>query len=168
MLITLGLSVMMMVGLFLLLWGGVGFVQNYSFFSSAPKEVREAVQKTKPERFKGQHVVGWIILIFAFAFMGGAMVIGAWDGIRNDFSFWQFFLRFFISSRVSSSVCWSPTVTPKCSWIAPVLTTAPELKAECKPVLGHYLFGYNWKTHLTHVICFFPSVALLSWICTLL
>ena len=32
---------------------------------------------------------------------------------------------------------------------------------------GHYLFGYNRKTHLLHVILFFPSVALLSWICTL-
>ena len=86
MLITLELSVMMMAGLFLLLLGGVGFVQNYSFFSSAPKEVRDAVPKTKPERFKGQHAVGWIIIILAFALMGGAMVLGAWNGIRNDFS----------------------------------------------------------------------------------
>ena len=52
-LITLLLAVMMMAGLFLLLLGGVGFVQNKSFFSSAPKEVRDAVPDTTPERFKG-------------------------------------------------------------------------------------------------------------------
>ena len=66
-LITLLLAVMMMAGLFLLLLGGVGFVQNKSFFSSAPKEVRDAVPDTKPERFKGQHIVGWMIIVLAFA-----------------------------------------------------------------------------------------------------
>lgn len=83
MLITLLLSVMMMVGLFLMLLSGVGFLQDKKFFSSAPKEVRDVVPETKP-------------------------------------------------------------------------------------VLGRYQFGYNWKTHLLHVIVFIPSVALLSWICTLL
>lgn len=166
MLITLLLSFLMMLGLFLLLLGGVGFVQNYSFFSSAPKEVRDAVPKTKPERFKGQHIVGWIIIIFAFAFMGGAIVLGAWDGIRNDFSFWQFFLRFFIMLILLKAFDigffdWFLLCNVGFNFF-------PSFYPECNPVLGHYLFGYNWKTHLAHVICFFPSVALLSWICTLL
>ena len=121
-LITLLLAVMMMAGLFMLLLGGVGFVQNKSFFSSAPKEVRDAVPDTKPERFKGQHIVGWIIIILAFALMIGAVVIGAVMGIRDGLTFWQ---------------------------------------------LDHYLFGYNWKTHLAHVIAFFPISALIAWICTL-
>ena len=43
----------------------------------------------------------------------------------------------------------------------------PRFYPECKPVLGHYLFGYNWKTHLAHVIAFFPISALIAWICTL-
>ena len=81
MLVTIILSAMMMVGLFLLLLGGVGFVQNYKFFSSAPEEVRNAVPVTKPERFKGQHAIGWVIIILAFVRMGGSMVIGAWHGI---------------------------------------------------------------------------------------
>ena len=80
-LITLLLAVMMMAGLFLLLWGGVGFVQNKSFFSSAPKEVRDSVPDTKPERFKGQHFVGWIMIVLAFALMVGAVVIGAVLGV---------------------------------------------------------------------------------------
>ena len=95
-LITLLLAVMMMAGLFLLLLGGVGFVQNKNFFSSAPKEVRDAVPDTKPERFKGQHIVGWIIIILAFALMIGAIVIGAVMGIRDGLSFWQLFGRFLI------------------------------------------------------------------------
>ena len=166
MIITLLLSLMMMAGLFLLLLGGVGFVQNYSFFSSAPKEVRDAVPKTKPERFKGQHTVGWVIIILAFALMGGAMVLGAWDGIRNDFSFWKFFFRFLIMLILLKAFDigffdWFLLCNAGFNFF-------PSFYPECKPVLGHYLFGYNWKTHLTHVICFFPAVALLSWICTLL
>ena len=43
----------------------------------------------------------------------------------------------------------------------------PRFYPECKPVLGHYLFGYNWKTHLAHVIAFFPISVLIAWICTL-
>ena len=41
---TIILSAIMMIGLFLLLWGAVGFVQNKKFFSSAPKEVQAAIQ----------------------------------------------------------------------------------------------------------------------------
>lgn len=54
MLTTILLTLMMMAGLFLLLYAGVGLIQNPRFFSSAPKEVCAAVQP-KPERFKGAH-----------------------------------------------------------------------------------------------------------------
>ena len=39
MLLTILLSAMMMAGLFLMLLGGVGFIQDRRFFSSAPREV---------------------------------------------------------------------------------------------------------------------------------
>ena len=53
MLLTIILAVVMMAGLFLMLWGAVGFVQNKKFFSSAPKEALKVIQP-KEERFKGQ------------------------------------------------------------------------------------------------------------------
>ena len=77
-------AIIMMAGLFLLLWGAVGFVQDKRFFSTAPKEVQEAVQP-KQERFTGQHAVGWCMLIAALIMMLGAVLLGAWDGIRNGF-----------------------------------------------------------------------------------
>ena len=43
----------------------------------------------------------------------------------------------------------------------------PRFYPETKKVLGHYLFGYNRKTHLTHIIVSFPIAALIAWICTL-
>ena len=64
MLITVLLSVVMMAGLFLMLWSGVGFIQDKRFFSSAPKEVCEAVQP-KPERFRGMHALGCVLAAFS-------------------------------------------------------------------------------------------------------
>ena len=164
-LISVLLGVMMMAGLFLLLLGGVGFVQNKSFFSSAPKEVRDAVPDTKPERFKGQHIIGWILIVLAFAMMIGAVVIGAVMGIRDNLTFWQLFGRLLIMLLLLKAYD-----IGFFDWV--LLCNAgfnffPSFYPECKPVLDHYLFGYNWKTHLAHVIAFFPISALIAWICTL-
>ena len=164
-LITLLLAVMMMAGLFLLLWGGVGFVQNKSFFSSAPKEVRDSVPDTKPERFKGQHFVGWIMIVLAFAFMVGAVVIGAVLGVRDNLTFWQLFARFLIMLILLKAFDigffdWFLLCNSGFGFFA-------GFYPECKPVLGRYLFGYNWKTHLAHIIGAFPVSALIAWICTL-
>ncbi len=85
MILTLLLSVMMMVGLFLLLLGGVGYIQEKRFFSSAPQQVKDVVPDSKPERFPGQHAVGWGMIIIAFVLMGGAVLLGALDGMQNAF-----------------------------------------------------------------------------------
>lgn len=166
MLLTILFSLMMMLGLFLMLWGGVGFIQDKRFFSSAPKEVQEAVPETKPERFKGQHTVGWVMIVFSFLFMIGALALGAWDGINNDFGFWQFFLRFIIMLLGLKAYD-----IGFFDWV--LLCNAgfgffPHYYPETKPVLGHYLFGYNRKTHLSHIIAGIPLSALMAWVCTLL
>jgi hypothetical protein len=56
MIVTILCGLLMMAGLFLMLLSGVGFIQDKRFFSSAPKEVREAVQP-KEERFFGMHAL---------------------------------------------------------------------------------------------------------------
>ena len=166
MIITLLLSIMMMAGLFLLLLGGVGFIQDKKFFSSAPKQVVDDVPEHKPERFRGQHFVGWVLIIIAFALMGGAMVLGAWDGIKNEFTFWQF------AGRFMTMLCLLKGFDVIFfDWF--LLCNAgfnffPYFYPETKTVLGRHLFGYNKKAHIAHVIGFIPSVVLISWICTLL
>ena len=157
MIITLLLSVMMMAGLFLLLVGGVGSIQDKRFFSSAPQQVIDAVPEHRPERFKGQHAVGWVMIV---------LVLGAWDGIRNGFTFRQF------AGRFMTMLCLLKAFDVIFfDWV--LLSNAglglfPYYYPETKTVLGRHLFGYNKKTHIAHVIGFIPGVALLSWICTLL
>lgn len=79
--------------LFLMLLGGVGFVQDRRFFTSAPKDV-QAVLQDKEERFPGQHIIGWCLIVVSVLMMAGSMVYGGWDGIRNDYGFIPFFIRF--------------------------------------------------------------------------
>ena len=142
MILTILLSIMMMAGLFMMLWGGVGFLQDKRFFSSAPKEELAVIPDKLPERFRGQHAVGWMMIVCSFLMMGGAIVIGAWDGIDVFFFDWVLLcnagFNFF-----------------------------PHYYPETKAVLGRHLFGYNRKTHLAHSIAFPFAAALLAWIGTL-
>ena len=73
-----------MAAYFLVLYGGVGFIQDKRFFSSAPKENLNAIPDKK-ERFRGAHIIGWIIEGIAVLLFLAAAVLAAWDGVRNGF-----------------------------------------------------------------------------------
>lgn len=84
--VTIIAAVMVMVAYFLVLYGGVGFIQDKKFFSSAPKEVLDAVPDHK-ERFPGAHVIGWIIAGIAVLLFAGAAVLSILDGIMGPYLF---------------------------------------------------------------------------------
>ena len=69
----------MMIGLFLLLWAGVGFIQNKDFFSSCPKEVFDVIEP-KEKRFRGQSLVGCILTIIVILLMGSSINVASVDG----------------------------------------------------------------------------------------
>lgn len=93
--ITILATLMIMAAYFLILYGGVGFIQDKRFFSSAPKENLDAIPDKK-ERFLGAHIIGWIIVGVAVLLFLGAAVLAAGDGIRNGFGFLPFSGRFLI------------------------------------------------------------------------
>ncbi len=164
--VTLLLSLMMMAGLFLMLWSGVGFIQDKRFFSSAPKEAQAVVPETKPERFRGQHIFGWCMAVFSIVLLIAPVFIGAWNGLQNGFSFGQFFLRFIIMIFLLKVFDigffdWVLLCNKGFGFF-------PHYYPEITNVYGSHLFGYNWKTHLSHIIGAFPVSALLAWICTLI
>ena len=165
MIITLLLSLMLMAGLFLMLLAGVGFIQDTKFFSSAPKEVRDVI-RPREESFKGAYAIGWSMAVFSVLLMTGAFIIGAWNGINNGFGFGQFFIRFIVMELLLKAFD-----ILFFDWV--LLCNAgfnffPHFYPETKEVLGHYLFGYNWKTHLAHIIGSFMVAAVLAWVCILL
>ena len=95
MLVTILAAILLMAAYFLVLYGGVGFIRDKRFFSSAPKENLDAIPDKK-ERFRGAHIIGWIIEGIAVLLFLVAAVLAAWDGIRNGFGFFRFFGRYLI------------------------------------------------------------------------
>ena len=104
--------------------------------------------------------------VFSVLLMIGAFIIGAWNGIHNGFGFQQFFIRFIVMILLLKAFD-----ILFFDWV--LLCNAgfnffPHFYPETKDVLGRYLFGYNWKTHLAHIIGGFIIAAVLAWGCTLL
>ena len=81
----------MMAAYFLILYAGVGFIQDKRFFSSAPKENLAAIPDKK-ERFPGAHVAGWVIGIAAILMFAGGICpwrVGRREaGLRLPAIFW--------------------------------------------------------------------------------
>ena len=101
--ITLLASFLVMAAYFLLLYAGVGLIQEKKFFSSAPREVFAAVPERKAERFRGAHILGWCLGILAMLLFLGAAVLAAWDGVRNGFT-----IRVTSALKVSRSTASAP------------------------------------------------------------
>ena len=136
--ITLLALLMIMVGYFLLLYGGVGFMQDKRFFSSAPKENLAAIPDKK-EHFRGAHAISWIIVALAVLLFLGAFALAALNGIKNGFGFSRFFLRFFImlyGMELYDILFFD--------WVQLCHSKFfPHFYPELKGIVGPHMFGYN-------------------------
>lgn len=143
MIVTIILSLIMMVGYFLILFGVVAFIQNKKFFKFAPKDILNAILPHE-ERFKGAHILGYLILFVGIILLIGPLVIGMIDGIYHDFELYQFIIRFltmlillelfdifFIDLFLLCHSSFYQYYYPE--------TTGCE---------GFKHFGFNWKSHL--------------------
>ncbi len=158
-LITIILSLIMMLGYFILLWGAVGFVQNKKFFGSAPKEIQEAVTD-KEERFKGQHILGYIMLIFSFVLLIGPVIYGVYDGVINKFNYWNFYIRIIImlvALEAFDIIFFDYVLLCHSNFF-------PHYYPEVKDVIGPHLFGYNKWVHFRHIIIYIVVTFLIAWI----
>ena len=162
MLITIITTIMMTVAYFLLLYGGVAFIQDKKFFSSAPKEILNALPERK-ERFHGAHIIGWFIIVIAILTFIGAFVLSAWNGVRNNFGFLEFFVRFLVmlfGMEIFDIVFFDWVLLCHSNFF-------PRFYPEVKDIVGPYLFGYNKKTHIIHFVIYIPICAAIAWVCTL-
>ena len=164
MLLTIFLAIVFCVAITLMLLSAVAFVQKKEFFSSAPKEAREAVREREQELFYGARVIGWTLMIFSFLMILGVGVISIWDGFRCDFTFWQFFLRFvliFTIYKAYDMICFDYFLLMKYQFFQFYYPEVKEAYANRK-------YGYNIKSQLVKLLVIFPAAsALAAWICTL-
>ena len=153
MVITALATLMIMAAYFLILYGAVGFIQDKRFFSSAPKENLAAIPDKK-ERFPGAHILGWVIEGIAVLIFIGAFVLGAWDGIRNHFGYFRFFLRFFImlyGMEIYDILFFDWALLCHSNFF-------PHFYPEPKGIVGPHMFGYNRKTQYSPLCALYPRL----------
>ncbi len=163
MIITIVSILMLMLGYFLMLYGAVGFIQDKRLFSSAPKE-NLAVIPDRKERFKGAHVIGWVIVVFAVLLFIGAFALGIWDGARNGFEPLKYFARFLVmlyGMEIYDIFFFDWYLLCRSNFF-------PYFYPETKGIVGPQMFGYNKKAHIVHFIVYIPACVLLALGCGVL
>lgn len=161
--ITILATLTLMLAYFLILYGGVAFIQDKRFFGSAPKENLAAIPDRK-ERFPGAHIVGWVIVLFALLLFAGSFLFGARDGIQRGFGFGAFFARFLFMLYAMEIYD-----IGFFDWVLLCHSNFfPHFYPELKGVVGPHMFGYNKKAHILHFALYLPLSAALAWVCTLL
>ena len=151
--ITLLASFLVMAAYFLLLYAGVGLIQEKKFFSSAPREVFAAVPERKAERFRGAHILGWYLGILAMLLFLGAAVLAAWDGVRNGVTFGAFFTRYLVILYVMEAydILFFRLGAAVPFELFPYFY--PEVKGHRCPAAVRV----QQKAHLTHFLLYIPS-----------
>ncbi|SDB08762.1 hypothetical protein SAMN02910317_00447 [Ruminococcaceae bacterium FB2012] len=163
MLVTFLLALAVIAAVMLMLFSAVALVQDKRLFSTAPKDVQAAVQP-KPERFKGQHLIGWKLIFLSLLMIICAAVIAVWDGVKNGFTFWQFFARFLIilyCYKAFDMVCFDWLLLTKSHFFQHYY---PETEG-CE---SYRKFGFNLRSQLIKLAVFPIVSAAAAGICMLI
>ena len=92
------------------------------------------------------------------------MILAASDGVRNVFSFLQFFARFLTMLylvELFDIVFFDWVLLCHSNFF-------PHFYPELKGIVGPQMFGYNKKEHLAHFVLELPACAVLAWICRII
>ena len=164
MLFTLFLAVVFCAAITLILLAAVAFIQEKKFFSSAPKEALEVFQPREKELFYGARAIGWALVVLSVLLIVGVAVAAVWDGFRNGYTFFQFFLRFvliFTLYKLYDMICFDYFLLIRSHFFQHYF---PEVES----VFEGRKYGFNLKSQLLKLLVIFPAVsALAAWICTL-
>ncbi|MGO5314856.1 hypothetical protein ACTQ1O_10715 [Bilifractor sp. LCP21S3_A7] len=148
----------------IMMFAAVAFIQDKKLFSSAPKEFQEAIVPRDKEIFYGTKVIEWTLIVFSFLLILGVGVISIWDGLRSEYSFWQFFTRFiliFTVYKLYDMICFEYFLLMTYHFFQFYF---PEIES----VTQGRKYGYNIKSQLIKLLIIFPAAsALAAWICTL-
>ena len=147
--VTLILSIAGCILLFLSIWGVTVTMPTGLLLANFPEDVQEKLRpRVESLPFSFKRFVGWVILILLCAGYIALFIIGGIDGMRNGFTFWQFFLRFFIvgvSVKVFDIVGLDYILLTKTHFFQHYFP-------ETEGCAGWKDFGYNRKQQLRQII----------------
>ena len=164
MLLTVFLAIVFCAAISLMLLSAVAFIQDKKLFSSAPKEAQEVLRPRETELFYGARIIGWTLMILSMLMIAGVGVIAIWDGLRSDYTFWQFFLRFvfiFTVYKAYDMICFDWFLLCRFRFFQYYFP-------ETEGVYNGRKYGFNLKSQLLKLLVIFPAAsALAAWICSL-
>ena len=165
MLLTIFLAIVFCAAMAMMLFSCVAFIQDNRFFSSAPKEAREVLVQRDKELFYGARAIGWTLFVISVLMAFGVFVIAVWDGVRSDFTFLQFFLRFILILTIYK-VCDMALID---NFLLLKFHFFQYYYPEAAEVMKGRKYGFNLKSQLLKLLVIFPAVsALAAWLCSLL
>ncbi|MBR3295045.1 MAG: hypothetical protein IKI62_02160 [Clostridia bacterium] len=165
MILTIFLAIVFCASVTLMMFSAVAFIQDSRFFSSAPKEAQEVIKPRDKELFYGARTIGWVLLVFSILMILGVGIVSILDGLQNNFSFWQFFIRFvfiFTAYKVYDMIFFDYFLLMRFRFFQ---FYYPEVVSVYPPKK----YGFNIKSQLLKLMIIFPAAsAFAAWICTLL
>ncbi|MBQ5956331.1 MAG: hypothetical protein IJL46_02040 [Clostridia bacterium] len=165
MILTIFLAIVFCASVTLMMFSAVAFIQDSRFFSSAPKEAQEVIKPRDKELFYGARTIGWVLLVFSILMILGVGIVSILDGLQNNFSFWQFFIRFvfiFTVYKVYDMIFFDYFLLMRFRFFQ---FYYPEVVSVYPPKK----YGFNIKSQLLKLMIIFPAAsAFAAWICTLL
>lgn len=165
MILTIFLAIVFCASVTLMMFSAVAFIQDSRFFSSAPKEAQEVIKPRDKELFYGARSIGWVLLVFSILMILGVGIVSILDGLQNNFSFWQFFIRFvfiFTVYKVYDMIFFDYFLLMRFRFFQ---FYYPEVVSVYPPKK----YGFNIKSQLLKLMIIFPAAsAFAAWICTLL
>lgn len=162
MLITIILTVIMCILLFLMIWSAVFFLPWKRLMDFFPEDIKEKAIDHKPP-FRTAPVIGWICMLLCMLGFLGVIVYGGWDGIHRGYSFVQFLVRFLIilfGVKAFDIIGLDYILITKTHFFQHYLP-------ETEGCAGYHSFGYNRKEQMKQIIMLPFSALLTAWICTL-
>ena len=164
MLLTIFLAIVFCSAMALMLIACVAFIQDNRFFGSAPKEAREVIIQKDQELFYGARVIGWTLFIMSVLMILGVGVIAIWDGLRSNYTFQQFFIRFLLIFTIYK-ICDMSLID---YFLLLKFHFFQHYYPEAADVMKGRKYGFNIKSQLLKLFVIFPAVsALAAWICSL-
>lgn len=163
MLMTVFLACVMMAGLFLMIFAAVALIQDKRMFTSAPKDIQEAIRPRTGQRFPGAHALGWLLLVVAVVLILGPLVVAGWDGVRQEYGYWRLFGRFLAMLLLVKAfdiffldwflLCHSHFYQ--------------HYYPETEGCAGFHSFGFNARSHAVQAVLFVPLSMALAGVCML-
>lgn len=163
MLVTILVTLIFCVIMLCMIWAGVAFHALPKLLGFMPKDIQEKLKNHK-QPFKGAKAVGLTIIIICVIVLIGTITYAILDGTRNDFGFWQFWMRFLVilyGEKLFDIVFLDYFLITKTHFFQHYW---PETEG-CE---GYHQFGFNRNEQVVRIVSYPFLCALIAWICTLI